>query len=166
MEMKRIEVVKGYNIKSWREDLKRIIIDAIKEDKPMCFLFVDTQIIDEMMVEDINSLLNSGMVIGLPFNQEDEELLDDIGRKICEKARKPANKTNIYQAQIDRIKKNTHICFCMSPLGDKFFARLRMFPAFINCCTIDWFTEWPEEALLRVGMKEIEEEATDYKIEK
>jgi dynein heavy chain len=39
----------------------------------------------------------------------------------------------------------------MSPLGDLFTNRLRMFPSLINCCTIDWFTEWPEEALIGVG---------------
>ena len=32
----------------------------------------------------------------------------------------------------------------MSPLGSAFTTRLRMFPSLVNCCTIDWFTEWPE----------------------
>ena len=26
-----------------------------------------------------------------------------------------------------------------------------MFPSLVNCCTIDWFTEWPKEALLSVA---------------
>lgn len=26
-----------------------------------------------------------------------------------------------------------------------------MFPSLVNCCTIDWFSEWPEEALIGVG---------------
>ena len=26
-----------------------------------------------------------------------------------------------------------------------------MFPALVNCCTIDWFTAWPEEALRSVA---------------
>ena len=28
-----------------------------------------------------------------------------------------------------------------------------MFPAVVNCCTIDWFSEWPAEALLEVARK-------------
>lgn len=29
--------------------------------------------------------------------------------------------------------------------------RLRQYPALINCTTIDWFMEWPKEALLEVA---------------
>jgi dynein heavy chain len=39
----------------------------------------------------------------------------------------------------------------MSPLGEVFRERLRKFPSLVNCCTIDWFTNWPAEALLSVG---------------
>jgi dynein heavy chain len=39
----------------------------------------------------------------------------------------------------------------MSPIGDVFRARLRQFPSLITCCTIDWFTEWPQEALRSVA---------------
>lgn len=29
--------------------------------------------------------------------------------------------------------------------------RIRMYPALVNCTTIDLFNEWPQEALLEVG---------------
>jgi dynein heavy chain len=35
----------------------------------------------------------------------------------------------------------------MSPIGDDFKRRLRMFPSLVNCCAIDWFLPWPKEAL-------------------
>jgi dynein heavy chain len=41
----------------------------------------------------------------------------------------------------------------MSPVGEAFRTRLRMFPALVNCTTIDWFSEWPDDALLEVAMK-------------
>lgn len=45
----------------------------------------------------------------------------------------------MYNYFIDRVKANLHIVLAMSPIGDAFRNRLRMFPSLINCCTIDWF---------------------------
>lgn len=63
----------------------------------------------------------------------------------------PPNKMNIFSVYLGRVKKNIHIVICMSPIGGAFTTRLRMFPSLVNCCTLDWFCEWPEEALLGVG---------------
>ena len=52
---------------------------------------------------------------------------------------------------MQRIKANVHVAMAMSPMGEIFRQRLRMFPSLVNCCTIDWFTEWPEEALVEVA---------------
>jgi dynein heavy chain len=49
----------------------------------------------------------------------------------------------------------------MSPLGEVFRKRLRQFPSLVTCCTLDWFTEWPEEALLGVGKGQIMAGDTD-----
>lgn len=40
---------------------------------------------------------------------------------------------------------------CFSPVGDAFRQRLRMFPSLVNCTTIDWFNNWPLEALRSVA---------------
>jgi len=53
----------------------------------------------------------------------------------------------------------------MSPLGNMFTTRLRMFPSLINCSTIDWFTEWPEEALLNVGKGQLVDDEQELGIE-
>ena len=45
----------------------------------------------------------------------------------------------MYNYFIDRVKQNLHVVLAMSPIGDAFRNRLRMFPSLINCCTIDWF---------------------------
>jgi dynein heavy chain len=50
----------------------------------------------------------------------------------------------------------------MSPIGTGFRNKLRMFPSLVNACTIDWFTEWPEDALEKVATNFLEEmEMTD-----
>ena len=41
----------------------------------------------------------------------------------------------------------------MSPIGSAFRNRLRKFPSLANCCTLDWFMEWPDEALQSVAAR-------------
>jgi len=43
----QIEVVKNYNMRVWREDIKKCLMMAGVDNKPVSFLFVDTQIINE-----------------------------------------------------------------------------------------------------------------------
>ena len=70
--LRQIEVIKNYSMKNWREDIKDILLTAGVQNKPLTFLFVDTQIINEQMLEDINSVLNSGDVANL-YNEKDME---------------------------------------------------------------------------------------------
>jgi dynein heavy chain len=57
----------------------------------------------------------------------------------------------LYGVAACRIRACLHLVLCFSPVGDAFRQRLRMFPALVNCTTIDWFSEWPVEALSSVA---------------
>lgn len=46
---------------------------------------------------------------------------------------------------------------CMSPVGEAFRRRLRIFPTLVNCTTIDWFLPWPEEALISTANSHFKE---------
>ena len=58
---------------------------------------------------------------------------------------------------IERCRNQLHIVLAMSPIGDAFRNRLRKFPSLVNCCTIDWFQPWPQDALEAVASKAFEE---------
>lgn len=146
----QIEVIKNYNMRIWRDDIKKVLFMAGLENKPVTFLFVDTQIINEQMLEDLNNILNSGDVSNI-YNDKDMEEIVTSCKGECTKRNLQPNKMNIFTQYLLRIRKNIHVVLAMSPLSSAFFTRLRMFPSLVNCCTIDWFTEWPEEALIGVG---------------
>ena len=55
------------------------------------------------------------------------------------------------------MRDKLHVCLCFSPVGAKFSRRAQQFPGLINGCTIDWFLPWPEEALISVSGKFIDE---------
>lgn len=45
----------------------------------------------------------------------------------------------------------------MSPIGESFRNRTRMYPGLVNCTTIDWFQPWPADALVEVATKFIQD---------
>ncbi len=102
------------------------------------------------MLEDINNILNSGDVPNL-YKTEDFEAIYQVGKMECIAKNLQVTKMNMFSGYLGRVKKNIHMIIAMSPMGEIFRSRLRMFPSLVNCCTIDWFNEWPEEALLGVG---------------
>lgn len=59
---------------------------------------------------------------------------------------------------LERVRTNLHVVLCLSPIGEAFRERCRMFPGLVNCTTIDWFTDWPADALFEVAQKQLEEE--------
>ncbi|VEN56386.1 unnamed protein product, partial [Callosobruchus maculatus] len=147
-----IEIGRTYGISDWREDLKRLLLKAGCDGKPIVFLFGDTQIKDEMFVEDINTILNTADVPNLYQPDEKAEILEkmqaaskDSGKKV------DSTPLALYNFFIERVRNNLHVALCMSPIGDSFRVRCRMFPSLINCCTIDWFQTWPDDALERVA---------------
>jgi dynein heavy chain len=56
---------------------------------------------------------------------------------------KNMNETEIMADFINKAKSTLHVVLAMSPIGDDFKRRLRMFPSLVNCCSIDWFLPWP-----------------------
>jgi dynein heavy chain, axonemal len=57
----------------------------------------------------------------------------------------------LYNFFTERVRECLHIALAFSPIGDSFKSRIRVYPSIINCCTIDWFSNWPNDALERVA---------------
>ncbi|XP_045684006.1 dynein axonemal heavy chain 6 [Phyllostomus hastatus] len=147
----QIELSRGYNYDSFHEDLRKLYKLAGVDDKNMVFLFTDTQIVVEEFLEDINNILNSGEVPNLFEKDELEQVLAATRPKAKEVGISEGNRDEVFQYFISRIRQKLHIVLCMSPVGEAFRSRCRMFPSLVNCCTIDWFVQWPREALLSVS---------------
>ena len=96
------------------------------------------------------------------FEDADLGPIFDKMTPLCLQAQMPASKTNLYAMFIKMVKKYLHIVLAMSPLGDEYSNRIRQFPSLINCCTIDWFSPWPAEALQAVARTLMAKEAETY----
>jgi dynein heavy chain len=124
--------------------------------QPTMFILTDSQIVKDDFLVYINDILSAGYIPELFAKDE----IDGIIGKI----RAEAKSNGVEDAQgpifnffIDKVRRNLHMALCFSPVGDAFRVRARMFPGLINCTTIDWFHEWPEDALIGVAQRFLEE---------
>ncbi|KAG1961895.1 dynein heavy chain 12, axonemal [Pimephales promelas] len=151
------EISKSYGMNDWRDDLKRLMKNAGVKGQKMVFLLTDAQIKDEAFLEDVDSILNTGEVPNIFAVDEKQEIMEGV-RPIAQAGNKNVDFSPLalFAYFVNRCRENLHIVVAFSPIGDAFRNRLRQFPSLINCCTIDWFQPWPEEALERVANKFLE----------
>jgi len=157
-----IEVVRGYKSDLFREDLKKVYDLTGLQQLDTVFLFNDTQVIDNSFLEDINGMLTSGEVSGL-YPADEANNIREAMRPDVEKAGLPMTNDSMWQFFIRRVRAHLHVVLCMSPIGESYRNYVRMFPALVSCTTIDWFSDWPAEALKEVALKFLEEVQIDEK---
>ncbi|XP_061590831.1 dynein axonemal heavy chain 12 [Cololabis saira] len=152
MTMFQPEISKSYGMTEWRDDLKMLLKNAGVKGQKTVFLITDTQIKDESFLEDVDSLLNTGEVPNLFAVDEKQEIIETI-RPIAQGGDKnlELSTLTLFAFFVSRCKENLHVVVAFSPIGNVFRLRLRQFPSLVNCCTIDWYQPWPEEALERVA---------------
>jgi dynein heavy chain len=152
MVFTQIELTKGFNVNSFLEYMKGLLKSAGIEGQGTAFVMTDTQIIDESFIENLNNLLNTGEIPNLMLEEDKNDIMNGV-RPVCQQMKIVDTVDNINALFINRVRENLHICLCMSPVGETLRIRCRQFPSLVNCCTLDWFDRWPEEALLYVSQE-------------
>ncbi|BFI30788.1 dynein axonemal heavy chain [Marchantia polymorpha subsp. ruderalis] len=154
MKVFQIRITNNYLSSQFHDDLKLLFQQAgLSEFKvPTVFLFDDTQIVQETFLEDINNILSSGEVPNL-FNKDDLTMIFDTIRPIAKKAGAGETDDDLFTYFIEKVRESLHVVLCLSPVSQQFQKRLQMFPGLVNCTTIDWFLDWPEDALSEVAVR-------------
>lgn len=104
-------------------------------------------------MEDINNILNTGEVPNLWGPEDIEEIIGEI-RPLAKEAKLIESRDVLMKHAVHLVRENLHIVLAFSPVGEKLRNRCRQFPSIINCCTINWFDKWPDDALWSVAEKE------------
>jgi dynein heavy chain len=144
----QISITKVYSLTDWYEDLRGLLRRAGLEEQKTLFLLKDADIRSEVYLENINNILNSGEVPNLFSKEERDFIINNRSRTMSFKS--PAERWDLF---VEICRKNLHIIMCMSPIGEKLRVRVRQFPSLVSCCTIDWLTQWPTEALESVARR-------------
>ncbi|KAJ1516963.1 Dynein heavy chain 2, axonemal [Coelomomyces lativittatus] len=165
MQTFRIALSKNYRLSEFREDLKTLYKICGVEGKASVFILSDTQISNEAFLEDFSSILSSGEVPNLFSAEEMTEIRESI-RPLALEDKRADTAEALNNFFIERVCNRLHAILCLSPVGDAFRNRVRMFPALINCTTIDFFSDWPDDALIEVANKYLADIPLDPSINK
>lgn len=159
LDVFQIQLRKGYSITDLKVDLASQYMKAGVKNQPVMFLMTDAQVPQEEFLVLINDLLASGEIPGLFADDEVEEVINGVRNEVKATGMEDSRE-NCWKFFIDRVRRTLKVVLCFSPVGTTLRVRARKFPALVNCTAIDWFHEWPEDALQSVSLRflnEIEE---------
>ncbi|XP_076454452.1 dynein beta chain, ciliary-like [Babylonia areolata] len=156
LEVFQITLTKGYGIPDLQTDLAMLYHKTGVKRIGMMFLMTDSQVADEKFLVLINDLLASGEIPDLIADDDTEEIINGV-RPEVKASGVDDSRENCWKFFIDRVRRTLKVVLCFSPVGSTLRVRSRKFPAVTNCTSIDWFHEWPEEALISVSARFIGE---------
>lgn len=145
-----ITISSTYSIADLKTDIQSLYFKTGVKQESYLFMFTEGQIANERFLVYINDLLSSGEIADLYTGDEKEVIINQLRAK-CKAERGTDNRDMVWTYFIDKVKANLHMALCFSPVGESFRRRARQFPALVNCTTIDWYQDWPYEALLSVS---------------
>ncbi|XP_036611437.1 dynein heavy chain 14, axonemal [Trichosurus vulpecula] len=152
----RLSTARTYGHLEFREDLKQVFLQTGLEGKPTVLLILDTHLTQESVLEDLNSILNSGSMPDVFENEELDNIASGL-RNLAEDACGSDSRQALLLFFQKRIARNLHIFMTVSPAGPNFRRNCRAYPALITCSTVDWYERWPEEALFTVAVTHLKQ---------
>ncbi|XP_032287636.1 dynein heavy chain 9, axonemal [Phoca vitulina] len=151
MDVFQITLRKGYQIPDFKMDLAGLCLKAGVKNLSTVFLMTDAQVADEKFLVLINDLLASGEIPDLYSDDEVENIINNVRNEVKSQGLVD-NRENCWKFFINRVRRQLKVTLCFSPVGNKLRVRSRKFPAIVNCTAIDWFHEWPRQALESVSL--------------
>lgn len=147
----QIKAGRNYSLSNFDDDLRAVMKRAGCRLEKITFIFDESNVISVAFLERMNALLASGEIPGLFEGEEYHSLINAYKEANGNKGRE--TEEEIYKAFTKNVQRNLHVVFTMNPANPDFSNRAASSPAIFNRCVIDWFGDWPEEALNRVALE-------------
>ncbi|XP_024080370.1 dynein beta chain, ciliary isoform X1 [Cimex lectularius] len=151
LEVAQIQLRKGYGVLDLKIELSSLYMKSGLKNLGIMFLMTDAQVANEDFLVLINDMLASGEIPELFPDDEVENIIAGVRNEV-KGAGMLDTKDNCWKFFIDRVRRQLKVVLCFSPVGSTLRIRARKFPALINASAINWFHEWPQQALISVSM--------------
>ena len=115
----------------------------------------------DAIMEDINSLLGSGMLPFLFNADQTSEFIREM--KLLPQFAEYQDEMEhadsfdafpypVYRSMVKSVQKNIHLIVSFSSAGIVYYERIRKYPALATCMSVDWFDLWLPQALKSVAL--------------
>lgn len=147
----QIKAGRNYSVEDFDDDLRGVMKRAGCKGERICFIFDESNVLSTAFLERMNALLASGEVPGLFDGEEYMSLMNQCKEAAQREGKLMDTEEELYRNFIYNVQRNLHVVFTMNPANPDFSNRTASSPALFNRCVIDWFGNWPEEALFQVA---------------
>ena len=145
-------LTKAYSVQTLLDDLRPFYRAAGVAAKGAVLLLSDKEVREESFLEVVNAFLSTGELPNLLGRDELDAIAHEVAAPYAlEHPGAEPTRDQLWDFFVTRARNNLHVALCFSPVGPRFRRRAHKFPALLNCCTMDWFHAWPEEALTEVA---------------
>lgn len=160
MSYNQIKVTKATRLSDFQEQLKHVYAVAGMQGTPsVLHLTLDPTFVGAPgFMEEIACVLAGGEGPQFYSPEERSEIRDVVRAKNKELALLEGQ-DNYMDRFFETVRDNLHLVMSISPHA-AFRDVLRMFPVFFNHAVVDWFSAWPDEALLEVVTLKISSNTT------
>lgn len=145
----QIKAGRNYDIVAFESDLRIVMKRAGVKDEKITFIFDESNALGPAFLERMNALLASGEVPGLFEGDEYISLISEAKQSYG--ADTGMDEADLFVRFTKQVQRNLHIVFTMNPANPDFANRQATSPALFNRCVIDWFGDWPHNALIQVA---------------
>lgn len=151
-EVFQVQLRKGYSVSDLKTEIGQLYLKAGLKSVGIVFLMTDAQVPHEIFLVLINDMLASGEISDLLADEDVENVINAVRGEVKSTGLQDTRE-NCWKFFIDRVRRLLKTVLCFSPVGATLRVRARKFPALVNCTSIDWFHEWPREALESVSKR-------------
>lgn len=146
-------VTMKYNDAYFRADMKDLLRRAGVENQKICLYLEDHQIVDDAILEDVNSLLSSGEIPGLYPANELDALLGPLKEEFDQQG---YGCKTCFEFFVQRVTSNLHVVISMDPNHPDFIRRCESNPALLTRTVIVWMGKWSRDGMMQVPRERLE----------
>ncbi|CAR27637.1 ZYRO0D03168p [Zygosaccharomyces rouxii] len=151
VEIVQPNIHRGFNIFDFDEFLRGVLLRCSIDDKRLCLLIDETDILEPSFLERMNTLLANSDVPDLFQNEDYETLMTSLKNRIFSLGLLMDTEQEMYQWFIQQISKNLHVIFIMRDPYNGNVPSMATSPALFNRCAINWMGDWSNDIMYQIA---------------